>query len=158
MLKLSFNFFFCTSVYQSMNNTAHIKISPSTKPVIVFQEINPCIISIVFSAAYLPRYTITISLINLPTKKGGITTMGLIFAMAIAVNKGVVGMGINVYIKTIKGIFHFSPLSFSPRNLSSASFFSLITFEVSLGIYKVIRYRPIAEPATPTTKTSQIFK
>ena len=58
----------------------------------------------------------------------------------------------------MRGIFHFSPLSFSPRNLSSASFFSLITFEVSFGIYKVIRYLPSAEPTTPTIKTSQIFR
>ena len=72
------------------------KSSPRIKLVTACHE-NPVFsMFCAFSDAYLPKLTVIASLVNLPTKKTGITLPGFTLAIPLAINNGVVGRRNNV--------------------------------------------------------------
>lgn len=78
---------------QSTNSKAQRRIIPTTKLAIDFHDNATSIILLTFSEAYLPKWTVMVSLVNLPMKNAGIMYSGLIFAIPAARKSGVVGRG-----------------------------------------------------------------
>lgn len=122
---------------QSINRSTVRRNNPSIKPVIDFHEMTPSIILGVFSAAYLPINTASISLVNFPTKKAGIINNGFILAIPPAINNGVVGNGNKEYVRIIAWLLHPFSFSLAPRNWTSSFLEGLKILFATKGMYKV---------------------